>query len=144
MASDWEPRSGAPRLAWRTLQSEDHPQKGEKTMPRFTSAFLLLLLTASAPAARAALPAGTVVNVQGIPCPTTSPNGGDPTPPVPAGGRLSCGRVLVTNCPGAPDLNATVWIVTLAPGTTLKGTIFLHSGGGGTANFTSSGASHHT
>ncbi|HEX3553423.1 MAG TPA: hypothetical protein VIA62_09355 [Thermoanaerobaculia bacterium] len=113
-------------------------------LSRLALALLLVLLAAGAPAARAALPAGTVVELGSIQCPTTSPGGGDPTPPVPAGGRLTCGRIQITNCPGAPDLDATVWIVTLAPGTTLKGTIFLHSGGGGTGNFTSAGASHKT
>jgi hypothetical protein len=100
---------------------------------------LLALSLAAAIPAEAALPAGTVIELGGIPCPT-----GASLPPVPTGGSVTCGRITVTGCTGAPDLSATVWIVTLGSGTTLKGTIFLHNGGGGTSNFTSGGSSHRT
>ncbi|MEA2691826.1 MAG: hypothetical protein QOJ16_1213 [Acidobacteriota bacterium] len=101
----------------------------------------LLALSLAAIPAKAALPAGTVIELGGITCPTGTPN---PTPPVPPGGSVTCGRITVTGCTGAPDLSATVWIVTLGSGTALKGTVFLHSGGGGTSNFTSGGSAHRT
>jgi hypothetical protein len=111
--------------------------------PYLVSLGLALLLTAVAAPVRAALPAGTVTDQGAITCPAAT-SGGDPTPPVPAGGKLTCRRITVSGCPGAPNLGATVWFVTLAPGTPLKGTIFLHGGGGGTDNFTSADSSRHT
>jgi hypothetical protein len=109
--------------------------------PRFSLCFALLLLAVfGALPARAALPTGTVTDLGVITCPGSGGN----NPPVPTGGKLTCRRITVSNCPGAPNLSATVWIVTLASSTTLKGTVFFHSGGGGTSNFTSGGATRKT
>lgn len=101
-------------------------------------ALFALLGAASLPLAATPLPLGTVTDLGPVTCPTGPPDH-DPTPPVPPGGSLSCRRIKVSNCANAPDLSATIWIVKLDPNTPLKGTLFLHEGGGGTLNFTSGG-----
>jgi hypothetical protein len=95
------------------------------------------LLLAAAPA-WAVLPHGTVADNGVISCPLGNDPSHDPTPPVPPGGSLACHNITVTGC--GPTATATVWIVKLDPNAKVKGTIFLHGGGGGTMNFTSGGS----
>jgi hypothetical protein len=99
---------------------------------------LILSLAARDILAQSPLPLGTVTDLGQTACPTGA-QGHDPTPPVPPGGSVTCRRISVSGCPGAPALGATVWIVKLSPQAPLAGTIFLHDGRGGTFNFTSGG-----
>ncbi len=104
---------------------------------RYALPLLVFLLGATVSLAQTPLPHGTVTDNGIVTCPTSTDPNHDPTPPVPPGGSLACHNLTVSGC--GPDATATVWIVKLAPTATLKGTIFLHGGGGGTMNFTSGG-----
>ena len=70
---------------------------------------------------------GTILSSAQVPCDATLPS------------RATC-TTLVVRCPGIEDLQATAAVT--EPSASLKGTLFAHSGGGGTSYYTQNIASY--